>query len=307
MSYVLPPGIGDALWALLKIGSIAPCRPVDVTIAVHSRSEIDCRSLPFLRDFDFIGNVQAELLPIHPTDRPFNDERGRFNYCDGFYGRHHYLIPNGILERGGRIEDWRPEHPVNWNIMEHYRGLASEGADLLARAIAPYVVFYMGPESGNTVWGHNKGSLWSPGDWLNLGLKFTPHGYNILVTGAPWDRSYFDYYIKPVLPCPPVMGLWDRIGCHEIADTIHLIKNARCFVGFQSGLGVCAHYLDVPTVMWWRPDGDSCNNDRLVCFDERMKDSWTVPGREGRYLGLIYGRDGGPAGVMEKIRERGWL
>ena len=61
-------------------------------------------------------------------------------------------------------------------------------------------------------------------------------------------------------------------------------------VSYQSGIGICAHYLGAPTAMWWRPKGDSAAAHAHISFEEAMAHCWTNPAYRGRYLPLIYGR-----------------
>jgi hypothetical protein len=79
-------------------------------------------------------------------------------------------------------------------------------------------------------------------------------------------------------------------------------------VGYPSGIGIVSHYLRVPTVMFWRPDGNSMNADLLVSFSEDMAYAWAYPSwREDKtLLSCFYGRQG-VMYLLAEIAARKWL
>src|SRR4029077_6754272 len=145
--------------------------------------------------------------------------------------------------------------------------------------------------AGHTDEGHNRGWLWEPKHWAELGRAFREeHGLNVAVVGADYDRSFWEKYVKPGIEKDGM--LWhDLIGRLEIGETLALLKESKCLVSYQSGLVMTTHYLGGNVVSWWRPAGNSCHPKRLLSFDERMTTAWVRPGWEGRYIGAIYGRE----------------
>lgn len=289
--FVLPNGIGDAVWALLKIRHIAGNRPIDVISSGNPRSEVGQRSLPFLKRFDFIREVAVSDVPIHPDrDHPTNSQ-GRYVYeADGLKGNFHFLVPNATLEAGRRIEEWYPEFPTDWDVMEHFSWEGTERGLQLAQGLKPFAALYLGPEKGHTDEGHNRGWLWEPKHWIELGKALDRRGLNIAVVGANYDRSFWENYVKDGVE-QAGMHWFDLLGKLEIGETFRFLREARCFISYQCGLGIVAHYLGVPTVMWWRPDQNSCHPERHVCFSNGMKDSWSNPALKDRYLGCLYARE----------------
>ncbi len=306
VSFVLPNGIGDVLWALTKIKYLAAGRPIDVILAGDPRREIDHRAVPFLRRFPFIRDVSVLDIPILEDKENPTDSRGRYRYVsDGVRGSHHYLMPNRPLEAGRRLEDWLPETPTDWKIMDEFNWATTERGKDLGKGLSPMVAFYLGPEAGHCDEGHNRGWLWEPKHWIELGAAFAERGFQVAVVGAHYDRSFFENYVqKAVAESGQVWA--DLIGRFEIGETLAFLKEAKCFISYQCGLGVCANYLGINTAMFWRPDGDSAHQDRLVCFAEAMKDAWTRPEWPEKYIGMIYTKVT-PASLMEEIDRREWL
>jgi ADP-heptose:LPS heptosyltransferase len=307
VKFVFLNGIGDTIWSLMKVKAVAAGRPVEVILSGDPRSAIDQRCLPFLRRFDFVRSAEVMDVPtLHDRHHQPTDVRGRYRYLsDGPHGGYHYLIPNAALEAGRRLEEWLPEYPVDWGVMEHFSWADTERGAQLGEALGDFAAFYLGPERGHSDEGHNLGWLWEPKHWVELGRGLKMAGLNLCVVGADYDRSFWEKFVREGV-AQEGMVWHDLIGQLEIGETFALLRKARVVVSYQCGLGIVSHYLGVPVVMWWRPDGNSCHKERLVCFDERMKDGWTNPDLKDRYMGLVYGRET-PGDILAEMGRRGWL
>lgn len=307
-SYLLPPGIGDATWALLKIQSVAGKGPIDVTLSGDPGKEVDRRAVPFVKRFRFIRDVKVSDVPILEDTREHKtDALGRYRYLpDGPRGAYHFLMPNKVLEEGRRIEEWLPDHRVNWDIFDQFDWSCTDRGVLLGKLLHPFVAFYLGPEAAHTDEGHNRGWLWEPRHWVELGRAVKEeHGCNIAVVGADYDRSFFERYVREGLEKEGLV--WhDLIGKLEIGETLAFLKASRALVSFQCGLGIVLHYLGGRVVMWWREEGNSAHPKRLVSFAEAMKDAWIRPGWERNYFGAVYRRES-VNDLLQVMEERGWL
>ncbi len=264
-------------------------------------------AVPFLERFSFVDSVEVLDVPIlHDAREHPADDRGRYNYLpDGPVGDLYYLVPNRTLEAGKRIETWLPEHAIDWDVMDDFSWENTERGRQQGLELAPFVAFYLGPEGGHCDEGHNYAWLWEPKHWIELAAAFIKRGHRIAVVGAPYDRSFWERYVRDGVR--QAGQEWtDLIGAFEIGETLALLREASCLVSYQCGLGIVAHYLGVPTVMWWRKDGDSLHPNRRICFDNAMKDSWTRPGFESKYMGLLY-KDQSPTDIISEIDKRGWL
>jgi ADP-heptose:LPS heptosyltransferase len=304
--FCLPTGIGDCVWALTKIRQIAGKRPIDVVLSGDPKNTVDHRTVPFLKRFPFIQRVSVKNVPMLVDYHKPTDEKGRYNYVpDGLRNGLHYLVPNAALEKGVRLEDWLTDVPIDWDIMAQFDWSGTERAASLAEVYAPFVAFYLGPLAGNTVEGHNRGPLWSPEEWLELGIAMKQRGMNVVVVGAEYDRSYWEDYVKPLVDRAR-LGWLDTLGKWEIGETLAFLRKAKCFVSYQCGLAMVTHYLGGRVACWWRPDGNTLNVHHLLSFDERFATGWVRLGSEKDYLGLIYQR-ASAVDVMHMIDERKWL
>jgi hypothetical protein len=317
MRFLLPTGIGDSVWALHKIQAIrdkqAPGEPIDISL-VGGRHIIDARATDFLSRFSFVNSVDVRPCSIHKAGQMYRKD-GTYNYVeDGWkmYNGEKYcvLIPNEALERGERLENWLPHYPIRWDIWSDFSITEAErefAARIYGR-IGPFAVFHPGPLAGNTSDGHNRGPMWKPEDWVELGRRCHDElGLRIVAVGAPYDIAYWEHQLGPKV----IMGhghYWDSlIGATNLGQLWALTSLSQFTISYQDGVGIVATYLGTPTGIFWRPKGNSISLTVYLSFDERMASAWVPPKvlDAGTHLPLIYGR-ATPDSIMAEIDRRGW-
>jgi FkbM family methyltransferase len=284
----VPAGIGDAVWALTKI-------PHLLRIYGAEKAQISLcgprpyRALPFVERFDFVASAEYSRWECVES-QPYTPE-GTYNWAASGIGWHHeydwMLQANRHLESGLRLEEWLPDMETDWHIADRFRFTAREVREAIEfeRSHGPYCLFYLGPEAGNTTSGHNRGPLWTPQDWGLLARHFRELGLKVVVVGAAYDQSYFEKYVAQHLgECTNMIGKW------TIGQTFSAVQRARCVIAYQSGIGIFAVYLGVPTACFWRPHGDSIAPNAFVSFKEEMASAWAPHDAlaSGRYLPAIY-------------------
>jgi hypothetical protein len=323
MKYLLPNGIGDAVWAIHKVQSIQkrldPSGSIHISLSCSDRNILQDRALDFMRRFDFISSVEMKLnyglLNNYGTDRPPFTPGGYYDYLeDGIYEfkgeKYCVLIPNAPLERGIRLEKWLPQYEINWNIFENFHITPKEriyGNTILSK-LGPYVVFYPGPIQGNTVEGHNRNMLWKPQEWVELGERiYREFKLPIVVVGAEYDHDYYTHMLLPRLNGSTLHWI-DLIGKTNLGELFALTSNAKFLISYQAGVGIVSTLLKVPTAMWWRPRGDSISQSGFLSFEEDMSVSWVPPSilESGSYLPLIYGREK-VEDILNEIVRREWI
>ena len=321
MKVIVPTGIGDSVWALHKVQAIRdrldPDGAIDIRLACgndYTINPIESRALDFVRRFPFISS--AEMLPFSIHNPPWHLPSGLYNYIeDGMYDiagePHCVLIPNATLERGERLESWLPQYAIDWSIFADFH--ISDSERQFAEAIrynlgSPFAVFYPGPLNGNTHNGHNRNALWAPQQWITLGRHIRREfGLPIVIVGAPYDAPYYNHLLSPELNgCG---SYWHNfIGQTTIGQLFALISLSRFVISYQAGVGIVSTYLNIPTGIFWRPQGDSISPDVYLSFDERMASAWVPPRTlaSGGHLPLIYGRHDEEY-IMNRIKERQWI
>ena len=309
------------MWALHKVEAVRdaldPGGRIDIALAGSDEVYLERRALDFVRRFDFVDSVEMRTFQIMAEQWLSAD--GRYNYIeDGWYDfssvdglemRHCALMPNGPLERGVRLESWLPQYAINWNIFDHFRLTPDERAfgAILHVQLGDYVVFYLGPLHGNTDNGHNRNALWGPADWLDLGRRIRREfGLRVVVVGAPYDRTYYELFVRPSLNGDG--GDWlNLIGRTDIGRLFSVTSHARFVISYQAGVGIVSTLLGTPTGIFWRPAGDSISPGCYLSFDERMASAWVPPTRiaDGKHMPLIYGRHDVDY-IVSEARRRGW-
>ena len=267
-----------------------------------------CKQCQIPPDTTGFGFQRPLLLPGDPTD-----DKGRYRYIpDGkppFYLRDEVdfvAIPNRDLENGVRLEDWLPEYEIDWDVCGEDRlkgcyeaGNRRRGFDCGLKGHPlnhkwPYVVFFMGAECNNLETsraGHNRGALWSATEWEILGRNVIKHlEAKVVVVGAGYDASYYEKHVLPLIDPEDADSWINAIAEFSILETLEICSQAKAVVSYQSGIGIMSHYLNVPTAIWWRPEGDSIVEGGNLTFDERMASAWMYPG-DTKSLPMVYGRE----------------
>jgi hypothetical protein len=312
MKILIPQGIGDSIWALTKVQDLARRHKADVIDIVTNTNNIDPRenrAMEFILGFDFVNSVGVKKVNImQPPWTSVTDDDGCFRYIeDGPYsvpGIDYTLMPNRPMEHGVRLEDWLPMYKTNWNVMEHFQFTSSalKRSQITKDAFGDFCIFFLGSKTGNTTDGHNRGEIWRPEDWFALG-DYIQHnlGLHIIVVGADYDKSYFDE--KFAGRCS-----WlNLIGSTSINELFAIVAMSRFVVSYQSGVGIVAEYLGIPTAIFWRQKGDSISSTFYASFDEKMNGAWSPPSmiESHKHMALYYGRHD-VAYVCNEIVKRGW-
>lgn len=317
MRVLAPTGVGDVAWALHKIQAVRdkldPGGPIDVTL-VGGNGKIDSRAMDFVRRFSFVNSVNMKPYSLHAYG-PLTHPDGTYNYIeDGDYtfeGEHYIvLIPNRSLEQGIRLEDWLAHYPIRWDIFQDFQIDITErirAAVIHEKIGRDFCVFYPGPLAGNTVEGHNRGPIWTPQEWVELGKRASEEfGLHIVVVGASYDLPYFNTFLEPLLNG---QSYWTSvIGQTNLGDLWALTDRAKFVISYQAGVGIISTYRKTPTGIFWRQHGNSISGQHYLTFDERMASAWVPPAilEKGTHLPLYYGKSSVDS-ILKEVRSRNWI
>jgi len=289
-----------------------PGGPIDISL-VGANSGIDSRALDFVKRFSFVHSVNMQPYSIQAYG-PLVHPDGTYNYIeDGWYEfnkeRYCALIPNATLEKGSRLEDWLPQYQIDWNIFKHFHisPTEKEFGDKLLYRIGPYCVFYPGPIHGNTIEGHNRGPIWRPEDWVSLGKRIHNElGLQIVLVGATYDYAYYERILGPALNGNGHYYT-NLIGQTNLGQLWSVTSNSKFVASYQAGVGIISTYLGTPTMIWWRPQGNSISQYSYLSFSNEMASAWVPPAilEKGTHLPLYYGKDSVNS-ILGEIRSRGW-
>ncbi len=320
--FLVPQGIGDSIWTLLKIEDVAKKLGggrIEICIACFdAENHLESRAKEFISRFKFVDSVKMYQVPklgqvgssLMPG--PATDKNGLFRYLpDGknmvssMPGIDYILMPNAALERGIRLEEWLPDFEINWSVMDQFQ-FKDEELKKAAEINKPYVAFFCGSTDGNSTAGHNRNAIWKPEDWVNLAANIRDQfGLEIVVVGSEQDQDYYEKKLLPLIKGEPWINM---IGKCSIGETIAITKGAKFVISYQSGIGIASSYMGIPVAIFWREKGDSISPQHHISFEEAMVSAWASPQMisSGKHMPLIYGRHGVEY-IIDQIKERGWV
>ena len=228
-------GIGDLIWVYRKLAPLHD--KLDFNILIVEDSEVQKRSAEFCKCLPKVDKVTFEIVKTRDYTKVANTR------C--VVGETDYAV-NAWLEDGFHLDDI-DNNPVLWDL-----GLVPTPIEVPKDYLLVYI-------SGN------KSYEMTTDHWVALisrvaeskGLK------NILFTGASYD-------LCNITKAMDKLWMYDcKLMLTPIRETFHLIKEAKYFISYQSGLCMLAEEFNTPTLMVWFP------------HLRKMKDSWVRKERQG--------------------------
>jgi len=268
-------GIGDTFWCFQKLlpyfDKINPIVLVDKHCKDMDPRGVVRRAESWLPLFPGCGKVSYEFADV-------NDEYLRIagttysiqDLIDGYENgqRTFDYAMNNPLERGVMIEDVDPHHEIYYNLDVKNTPCprAFEGSD--------YFVFYASGATGS------KDVQKATGAW----------------TLTKWKKLLEEAFQRMKLPCIFVGASYDSEVLHELkayadmsghkshiyinsypANVIWLLKNAKFYIGYQSGLSIMAENQLTPQI------------ELIFNHYDLMPETWARPdGRKSRHNGFIF-------------------
>jgi hypothetical protein len=282
----LPLGIGDCHWVCAKLRGLSDLhdgRPIHAYVN-RSPSHV---SVGYLELVPMIAraiesarapcDVARELPPSHRHHR-WSTLEG----CRGWNGFDYVLVANGHLERGERLETWLPELPTEFSYPLAIPTVARARAAALVPAGSVLVYLSgIGPNRGF----HNH--VCSIGLWVRVCELLNAAGFVPALIGSntPDDLGYRDAFVSAAAGRARVQ---DAVGQTSIAEVCAIVETAQAWVGLNSGTGIVAAMLGVPTVMLWS-DSRFPIPGAIEPLHTNMRSSWLSPPQLARYRTISYG------------------
>lgn len=241
-------GVGDIFWVYQKL---APHFDViDIEILLTQDNPVSRRALPFVQLLPKVRNVTFAQV-----GRQYHEicqcKHGLQLVFDHPGVRHNYAI-NAWLEAGTRLEAIEPHLAVQWGVQFDGVSETPPSRDFTAVYVS----------------GNKHDTSWSVERWLDFlvgldGIDDRMSGPLVLL-GAPYDAQPL-HELGDLLKSRAGRSVHYRISTDPI-EAIEMLRNARLFVGYQSGLNVIADNYDTPQVMLYFP------------YLKAMMNSWCKPG-----------------------------
>jgi hypothetical protein len=241
---LVPPGIGDGYWILVKLrGFLARLKLQTAEVFVHDaggprRSGKMWERVPFV---SFRG--YAEIPKGPSTRRAFN----RAYKTPGtavqsrVLGFDYFLSANGSLDHGMTLDQALPG-PTNWYEPLCCNGITQKHAATFGARFGPYVVA--------AFWDHGFYRKWLEAfggqQIVETLARIADAGKTVVVTGAAWDRGAICERIAAADP-----RFVSTVGETSFDELAGLLAGAESVVGFPAGSTILGPYFRTPTVMLW--------------------------------------------------------
>jgi hypothetical protein len=256
----VPQGLGDIFWVYRKVLPYFDVINFKINILPTEdpkARKVQRRSGALFNNFPKVNKVTTKEVSLEDYRVLINStprlksiiEKGDSDFA---------FICNRWLEQGNYLENLDKDLDVAWDFELPLKS---------TKLPAEYIVLYA---SGDTR--HLNKKVWHPMQWALLAHEYLAaksfQHYEVILVGASFDLPVMESikgYLKELgVPTSIQIDLKMEILCY-------IIKNAQCFLGYQSGLNVLTDHLDTKQLM--------------VYFDSLpdMKDSWVKPSNRGKF------------------------
>ena len=249
-SLLLPPGIGDVYWPLVKAQALLKregiTSPVDAFVAAPRERHYDghARAFPFLRMFPFLystGEVRFNRRDPIWREAYLQTKRSVF---ENIHGCDWFITWNGYLRAGKTLEEVDPDLECNWFlprfislVEENYR---KDSIDKYGDYLALYWVFR---GSNGTILKHF--SLKQIAEVIHEVVRVTK--LTPVLVGAIWDLND-DPDLNELLTMLPKNTV-DLRAKTTVEELFGFLRGAKTVFGMNSGITIMAAAFRLKMVM----------------------------------------------------------
>ncbi len=273
---LLPPGMGDIHWVMLKMRALQHAHARDIDLYVwdpDGKQRVDgymqAVSIPGVnwagyRTIPLQGEAREVWQSLYETGEAcMHINRLDFDYVIGF---------NAMLERGTSVYKILPEWECDWSYP-----LVEEPADAHAvrdkfgLGAGQYIIYqWHGIGSYKQSWYPHFG----PVEMARLmGETYAATGLHAVMIGLEWDVALAKELLE--LCSAPKPWLMDLTTKTTTGELFALQRRAAMHVGFASGSGIMATHLRTPTIMLWAERWPS--RDFSTCWAPPGSNLWYKP------------------------------
>lgn len=280
---LVPPGIGDALWSVVKLPGFLKHHGLTMPDVWVQDAGGPRRTRPFLRTLPFLH--AAGYKALSDKDPVFHEAymQNARTVFEGVADTDYFIAYNGILRHGRRLDAVDREYGCDWRPRMHISKEALRFCDQLQGG-GRYILTYYA-EAGM----YRRWLAECPAAQIVRILERVAAQYEaqIVFMGAPWDRGQVGREIARTHP------EWiDLIGATSYDQMVGAILGAHAVVGFPAGNTILATVLNRPTVLFWNR-----------YFDRRFWTSSCPPDAPYRALDTHELTPGRVVGAMEAVLE----
>lgn len=239
---LLPPGIGDAHWVLMKLRSFCAARS-----KLRPRVWSMCIEPWRRRSQDFLSRVPfIEAMGDFPLERhnfiaglPNGINKETRDEIPDLFGFDHYISFCKSVPDGRSMDEILPGCATEWDYpIDEMVEDARYRADFRARE-GPYVLLYFSNYGMHMKWAEHFGQQRIRRFLLEFRKSFRERP---VLFGMAHDQSFASLFQDLCL---------SMMGRTSTGQLMALIRGARAMVGFHIGPTIIGPHLGTPTVMLW--------------------------------------------------------
>lgn len=269
-SVLLPPGIGDSYWSIVKLPGLMKALGQETMDAwVADGGDNRRRSLEWVQKIPWLKAAGYRTYPL--SDARFREaymEAKRYWFRD-VAGCDHFLAFNGRMRFGADIDlleerwgsDWYPRLFVPLEEREAEARYREE--------FGRYVVAFFVPHGMYKDWLKEMPLRRIKSEVLDVLVK---RGYTVLFMGAQWDVQSTHYRLAEDYRRQGCDKVIDLSGKTTLPEMFGLLRGACGVVGWPAGNTIMATMLKRPTLLYWNR-----------YFDERFWRYACPPDSRGRW------------------------
>lgn len=257
---LLPPGLGDIHWVLLKLEGFLRQRGYESADAWIWDLKGPRRSREFVERVGFVRFVDyAELMPNHAAVSELVKSENAITCLDRCWGFDFTIALNGWLEEGKELAPAMDGAAINWDYpiaeTEAEREFSARHQDQ-----GPWVLLYF---SALAQVFKNWLTFVTPGGVSEMinGLQEMWPDKRFVFVGLPWDSGFAEQVKGDNSEC--------LVGKTCPDEYFALLRGADGAIGFANGNTILTTHFGVPTVMIW-------SHDRFP--HDEFRTNWVRPG-----------------------------
>ncbi len=266
-------GIGDNCWAATKFKAFRDCVQDDIEFCINKSPYH--KTLPLLDMMPYSKkNTETDLAPRYLEEfmKPYRSTRWSSLWgSENWKGFDYVLIPLPHLERGERIETWLPELETDFYWAKDLK--------ITKQSTHPNrVLLYPSGHNANTGFHAN---WWKAKDWQQVINLLNQAGIRPVIVGSD-SESDLTYFKQANFQG----DFDDMVGKTSIEEYAALIKEAKIWVGLNSGGGILSAYLGTPTLMFW---SDQRFKTGGVLLNPKQQTNWLCKEQLSTYKTMSFG------------------
>lgn len=318
-----PVGIGDCHWVLLKMKALSKFfddRPIHAYINEgpnHAtigflemcpqieKSFVDT-SAPFGYDFKPILDFMGKTNPQEAGTR-YHKHWALLENCINVRGYDVWAVFNPCVDAGMNFDQIWPElEPYGGTEYEYSLNIPLEAKKYIEQFGEKPLLFYPSGVSANRLFHNN---LWKKEDWARSAKQLNEAtGKPVVVVGSSSkvDIEYWSDSENSLRSIFDSMGVKyiDTIGKTNLPQYCALIDACSVWVGLNSGGGILAAALKVPTVMFWSDSAYPISDSNASKMHTNMQRSWLNKEQQLSYRTLSFGSPWlFPENIVKKVLE----